>query len=362
GASDLQKQYRRPLLILGVLVALVLLVACANVGNLLSGQAAARTREMALRVSIGAGRGRLIQLVLVESALLAAFASAVGAMFAWWSATFVISMLRMPEDPVRVVLNAGWRELTFGAALALYVTLLFGLAPALRASAIQPVSALKGGEDPHSRRRLMSGLLAAQMAFCVLVQFVAGLFVTTFQRLSTRPLGFSYEHVLVMDASGGGEHPLGTWMQVADELRQTPGVEAVSLAGWPLLSGNGWTSNVRVPGRALEARSPYFLNVSPGFFETMRIAMLDGRDFRPGDIAPHLSGPGKAVPGVGIVNETFALTYFDGQNPVGRRVDFSLGKDISASMEIVGYVRDAAYRNMREPIRPTVCVLHGSRR
>jgi len=362
GASDLQKQYRRPLLILGVLVALVLLVACANVGNLLTGQAAARAREMALRVSIGAGRGRLIQLVLVESALLAAFASAVGAMFAWWSAPFVISMLRMPEDPVRVVLNAGWRELTFGAALALFVTLLFGLAPALRASAIQPVSALKGGEDPHSRRRLMSGLLAAQMAFCVLVQFVAGLFVTTFQRLSTRPLGFSYEHVLVMDASGGGEHPLGTWMQVADELRQTPGVEAVSLAGWPLLSGNGWTSNVRVPGRALEARSPYFLNVSPGFFETMRIAMLDGRDFRPGDIAPHLSGPGKAVPGVGIVNETFARTYFDGQNPVGRRVDVSQGKDISASMEIVGYVRDAAYRNMREPIRPTVYVPHGSRR
>lgn len=358
GASDLQKQYRRPLLILGVLVALVLLVACANVGNLLTAQSASRAREMALRVSIGAGRWRLIQLVMVESAQLAAFASALGALFAWWSAPLVVSMLRMPEDPVRLALHAGWRELALGVALALMVTLLFGLAPSLRASSVQPLSALKGGEDPHSRRRLMNTLLAAQMAFCVLVQFVAGLFVATFQRLSTRPLGFSYDRVLVMDASASSEHPLQTWMQVADELRQTPGVESVSLAGWPLLSGNGWTTNVRVPGHALEARSPYFLGVSPGFFATMRIALLDGRDFRPGDMAPHLSGPGKPVAGVGIVNEAFARTYFNGHNPVGRWVDVSQGRDASAPLEIVGYVHDAVYRNMRDPIPPTVYVPH----
>jgi ABC-type lipoprotein release transport system permease subunit len=230
-----------------LLVALVLLVACVNVGNLLTAQAAARAREMALRVSIGAGRWRLIQLVLVESALLAAAGSALGALFAGWPAPLVVSMLRMPEDPVRLVLRAGWRELGFGVALALFVTLLFGLAPALRASAIQPAGALKGGEDPHSRRRLMHVLVAAQIAFCVLVQFVAGLFVATFQRLSTRPLGFSPEHVLVIDASARGEQPLASWMQVADELRQTPGVEVVSQAGWPLLSGNVWTANVRIP-------------------------------------------------------------------------------------------------------------------
>ena len=361
GASDLQKQYRGPLLILGVLVALVLLVASVNVGNLQTAQAAARAREMALRVSIGAGRWRLIQLVLVESALLAALASALGALFASWTAPFIISMLRMPEDPVRIVLNAGWREVAFGVALALFVTLLFGLAPALRASAVSPVNALKGGEDPHSRRPLMNGLLAAQMAFCVLVQFVAGLFVTTFQRLSTRPLGFSHEHVLAMGVSARTEHPVGTWMQAAEELRQTPGVEAVSLAIWPLLSGNGWTSNVRAPGHPIEARSPYFLGVSAGFIETMRIALLDGRDFRPGDTGPRLSGPGKPVPGVGIVNEAFARTYFDGQNPVGKRVDVSQEKDALAPMEIVGYVHDAAYRDLRERIRPTVYVPLGAR-
>jgi putative ABC transport system permease protein len=359
GASRLQKEYRGPLIILGVLVALVLLVACANVGNLLTAQAAARAREMALRVSIGAGRWRLVQLMLVESAMLATFGSALGALFAGWSAPLVVSMLRVPGNPVRLVLNVGWRELGFGAALALFVTLFFGLAPALRASAVQPVSALKGGDDPHSRRRLMKTLLAAQMAFCVLVQFVAGLFVTTFQRLSNRPLGFSPERVLVMEAEGRAEYPLATWMQVADRLRSIPGVESVALAAWPLLSGNRWTGSVRIPGQSVKARPPYFLDVSPGFFATMRIELLDGRDFRPDDIAP--SVPPVVVPGVGIVNEAFARAYFDGQNPVGRSIDVHQVKDTSVPMQIVGYVRDAAYATMREPIRPTIYVPQGPR-
>jgi len=191
--------------------------------------------------------------VLVESALLAIAASALGLLFAWWSAPLVVSMLHVPEDPVRLILDFGWRELGFIVVLALSVTLLFGLAPALRASAVKPMSALKGGEDPHARRRLMNALLAAQTAFCVLVLFVAGLFVATFERLSNRPLGFS-EHVLVIDASASKEQPVEIWMQVADRLRETPGVQCVSLAGWPLLSRNRWTVDVRVPGHAVEAR------------------------------------------------------------------------------------------------------------
>ena len=153
---------------------LVLLVACVNVGNLMTAQAAARSREMALRVSIGAGQWRLIQLVLVESAMIAAAASALGLLFAGWSAPLVVSMLRVPEDPVRLVLVTGWRELASSVALALAVTLLFGLAPALRASGVKPAIALRGGENPHGHRRMMNAMLAAQMAFCVTVQFVAG--------------------------------------------------------------------------------------------------------------------------------------------------------------------------------------------
>jgi predicted permease len=353
----MQKQYRRPLLILACLVALVLLVACANVGNLLAAQAAARAREMALRVSIGAGKWRLMQLVLVESALLAGLASAAGALFSWWSAPSVVSMLAPPDNPVRLVLDADWRALGFGVALTVLVTLGFGLAPALRASAVTPVSALKGGEDPLARRGFMNSLVAAQMALCVLVLFVAGLFVTTFQRLSNHPLGFSHQGVLAVNVeTGGKKQSLDVWMQVARSLRQTPGVESAAVSGWAFLSGNNWTSSVRVPNRAAEPRSPYFLDVSPGFFETMRIGLIDGREFRPGDIPPRLTEHNQPQAGVGIVNEAFARTYFDGQNPVGRSADVRQGKDAIAPMQIVGYVRDAAYSRVREPIRPTVYV------
>jgi putative ABC transport system permease protein len=231
GASDLQRNYRRPLLILGLLVALVLLVACANVGNLLTAQATARAREMALRVSIGAGRGRLLQMVFVESALLAITASALGTLFAWRAAPLVVSMLAPADDPVRLILDADWRAVGFGVALTAAVTFLFGLAPALRASSVKPISALKGGEDPHTRRHLMNSLVAAQMAFCVLVLFVAGLFVSTFERLSNRPLGFSQKGILLLETDFTGKQPLVVQMQVAARLRQVPGVESVSPAG-----------------------------------------------------------------------------------------------------------------------------------
>lgn len=343
-------------MILGVLVALVLHIACANVGNLLTAQAAARAREMALRVSIGAGQWRLIQLVLVESALLAIAASIVGSVFSWWAAPLVVSMLHVPEDPVRLILDTGGRELGFSAGLALLVTLLFGLAPALRASAVKPMSALKGDQDPHSRRRLMNAVLTAQTAFCVLVLFVAGLFVTSFERLSTRQLGFLPDHVLVIDAAASKEQPVPTWMQVADRLRQAPGVQSVSLAGWPLLSRNRWTRDVLLPGHAVETRPPYFLDISPAFLKTMRIGLISGRDFRRGDVPPRLSEAAHPSPGVGIVNEAFARTYFNGQNPIGRSVNVRIENNLTASMEIVGHVRDAAYYDVREPMHPTVYV------
>ena len=358
GASDLQKTFRRPLLILGVLVALVLLVACTNVGNLLSAQASARAREMALRVSIGAGRRRLMQLVLVESAMLAGFASIVGALFASWSAPLVVSMLTRPNEPIRLILDTDWRALGFSLGLALFVTLLFGLTPALRASAVKPISALKG-EDPHSRRRLMKLLVAAQMAFCVLVQFIAGLFVTTLQRLSNHPVGFSAQRVLVIETEAQAKLTPAAWMQVADHLRNTPGVEAVGFAGWALMSGNRWRRGVHVPGRSLEALPPNFLAVSPGFFETMRIGLLAGREFRPGDIPAHMEKNNRPVEGVGIVNETFARVYFDGRNPVGQSVEISAGK-ATAKMAIIGLVRDAGYRDIHEPIPATVYVPPGN--
>ncbi len=252
GASDLQNNYRVSLVALGVLVALVLLIACANVANLMmTAQAASRVREMALRVSIGAGRWRLVQLVLVESAILAFVSGALGGLFAWWSAPFVVGMINPPDNPVRVALPADWRVLGFGVALTLCVMLLFGLTPALRASAVKPARALKGGEDPHTRRRMMHALIAAQVAFCFVVLFVAGLFAATFDRLSHRPMGFVADRLLALDTVAQRAESPVFWDQVAEHLRTVPGVEKVALAGWPLLGGGGWNGFVSVNGATL---------------------------------------------------------------------------------------------------------------
>jgi predicted permease len=341
GISDLRKSYQEALLALAVLVLLVLLIACANVANLLTAQAVSRAREMALRVSIGAGRWRLVQLVLAESALLAVLATAIGGLFAWWSAPFVVAMINPPDNPARLVLPTDWRVLGFSLALAVGVTFLFGLLPALRASSTKPVGALKGGDDPHSKRRLMYGLIAAQIAFCFVVHFVASLFITTFDNLSNQPTGFSSERLLTLDTDAKPAQPTVYWYQVAAHLRDVPGVEKVAIAAWPLLSGSGTNGFVSVNGAPPDGMLAYFLNVSPGWLETMKIPLLEGRDFLPTD----------KMPGAAIVNEAFAKEYFHGEYPVGK--SFDRGPN---HFEVVGLARDARYRNMREPITPTAYI------
>jgi predicted permease len=346
GVSDLQTETKRPLAVLGVLVALVLLIACANVANLMTAQASARAREMAVRVSIGGGRWRLIQLVLVQSAWLALMAAAIGGLFAWWSGPFVVSMINPPDNPARLILPSDWQVLGFGLALALLVTLLFGLIPALRASSVNPVSALKGGDDPHSKRRLMHALIAVQVAFCFLVLFVAGLFVTTFQRLSQQPTGFSTDRLLIVDAVTKTPQPIEFWEQVADHLRNVQGVEAVAIGDSALLGGSGWNNFISVNGAPPNGVLAYMRAVSPGWLDVMKIRLLDGRDFRPGDTHP----------GAALVNETFAKTYFDGVDPVGKSFDLSLDEGVRLRYEIVGLVGDVRYRNLREPILPQLYV------
>jgi len=346
GISDLQSETRRPLVVLGVLVALVLLIACANVANLMTAQASARVREMAVRVSIGGGRWRLIQLVLVQSAWLALLAAAIGGLFAWWSGPFVVSMINPPDNPARLVLPADWRVLGFGLAVALGVTLLFGLAPALRASSVNPVSALKGGEDPHSKRRLMHALIAVQVAFCFLVLFVAGLFVTTFQRLSHQSTGFSTDRLLVVDAVAKTPQPIEFWEQVAEHLRSVQGVETVAMADSPLLGGGSWNNFISVNGGPPNGVLSYMRAVSPGWLDAMKISLKDGRDFRPAD----------AHPGAALVNETFAKTYFDGVDPVGKTFDLNMDEGLRLRYEIVGLVGDVRYKSLREPILPQLYV------
>ena len=342
GVSGMQKSYRRALWALAVLVGLVLLIACANVANLMTAQTAARSREMALRVSIGAGRWRLAQLLLVESAWLALLAAGAGALFAWWAAPFVVSMINPPNNPARLFLPADWRVLGFGAALALAVSLLFGLGPALRVSALRPASALRGGSDPHSRR-LMHALIALQVAFCILVHFVGGLFVTTYQRLANQPTGFSSERILNLDAAAPRPQPAVFWDQVADQLRAVPGVESVALAEWPLMNTGVWNGMISINGAPPSDVMTNFLSVSSGWLATMRIPLLDGRDFSVND----------PYPGVAIVNRAFAKQYFGGENPIGKTFEETMGGTAGRRFQIIGLAADALYQYMRTPVEPT---------
>ena len=356
GASPIQKHLGSPLLILMALVGLVLVMACATVGNLLTGQTLSRAKEMALRVSIGAGRARLMQLVLVESAMLAIGAAALGALVAWWAAPAVLAMIEPIEIPVRLVLDFDWRLASFGAVVAVLVTALFGFAPALRASSVTPVTALKG-DDARQSRRVIKSLLVVQMTFCAFVLFAAGLFRATFDRLSSQSFGLSYDHVLALAVDARDDDSrTAHWLQLADAVRQLPGVDSAAVAGWPLLSQNGWQRTVRGGDRGADARPEYMLGVSPAFFRTLHIDLLEGRDFRSADAAPRLDSASQPVAGVGIVNLAFAQRYFGGRNPVGERVLVRQEKDVDAPLAIIGLVSDTAYRTVRERMRPIVFV------
>jgi len=343
GVSGTQRYYRTALSVLGILVSLVLFISCANVANLITAQAAARQREMALRTSLGAGRWRLVQLMVVECALLAFIAACIGGGFAWWAAPWIVEMIGTPDNPARVILPADWRVLGFGVTLAFVVTILFGLGPALRASGVKPAVALRGG-DPHTRPRMMRLLIGAQVAFCVLVLFVTGLFMATSGRLMHQRTGFSAERLLTLETVTPQPQPDLLWEQVAARLRAVPGVEAVAICEWPLLTGGSWSGFISVNGSPPGPVPAYLLSVSPEWREVMKIPLLQGRDLRAADTSP----------GSVLVNEAFARQFFGAENPEERSFDVVSVEGQHKPYRVAGVVGDARYRDMRESIQPTV--------
>jgi predicted permease len=307
---------------------------------------------MALRVSIGAGRWRLVQLVMTEAAWLAALATLLGLAFAEWASPVVVGMAQLPDAPVRLDLSAGWRLFAFASLEALAITVLFATAPAIRASSVAPLSALKGRE-PGVRRLGMQALVGAQAAFCFVVVFVSALLLASFGRLSAQPTGFTAEGVLAIDAAAPRTPPQ-VWSQVAEQLAELGGVESVAMSAWPLLSGNTWNAFIAIDGLPANTR-PFFLTVSPGWFDVMNIPIREGRDFLQTD----------RYPGVALVNEAFVREYYDGQSPIGRSFLETPSRGNALLREaagtryrvtIVGVVGDARYRNLRDPVPPTVYV------
>ena len=358
GQSNLRLLFARPMWVLAAVAGLVLLIACSNLANLFIARAAAREREMALRVSIGAGRGRLIQQVLAEGAILATAACGLGLAFCAAAAPAVVNMLGTSRRPMYLDVNPGWRILAFTCAAGLAAMLLFALIPALRASAAAPQQALKSGGMKHSTRgAVLRPLLAGQVALSFMVLFGAGMFLLSFVKLANRDLGFARDGVVLMTVTAERQEQAAQvpMTQLLDRVRAVPGVQSAGIAEWGLFEGGAWADTVRLPGRPPDPVAAHVVPLSPGYFATMGIRLLAGRDLTAEDVLRQSEGV--------VINEAFARHFFPGQNPVGQRFfrpesrapgrDFADAGRLGYPQQIVGLVSDAHYDSVREPAPPT---------
>lgn len=348
GYVFMQDQGRKPFLIFSALVVLVLLVACSNVANLLLARAAARQREAAMRLALGAGRLRIVRQHLTESLVLAIVSGGVGFVFGRWFAGAIMEMAH------GLVLDLGitWREVGVAAATSVGAGLLVGLGPALTLSRSSVAGALRSGAAVRTgwgrRLGLRRPLVAVQIALSLLVLVVAGLFVRTLGNLQAVPLGLDADRVMLfeIDPTSAGYSPerkASATERIADRLRRLPAVSAVTWSSMALLDGRNWMTSVRVVGEPKQERSSCLLSVGPGFHQALRIPLVAGRLFDERD--------GRSGPKVAVVNEAFVKLYFRGAWALGRT--FLLEMDRSTQeFEVVGVVRDSKYARVRQENPP----------
>jgi predicted permease len=345
-------QFRRPLRILMLICMLLLLIACANVANLMLARASARDGEMALRVSLGAAKARLIQQMLIEGGQLAFLAGALALLFAALAVPATVTRLGSTEFPAWLNVSLNYRVVLFAASLSLLTMMLFGIVPALRASSVSPNTALKAAAVRHSASmRSLRWMLTAQIGFSVAVLFLSGLLLLSFRKLIAVDLGFVPDHVVLFDLAPRNpeSHRQDSGAKLLDHLRDLPFVQAASISEQRPMGGDlVWIMLpiIRLPGRANETVRPTQVPVSRGFFSAMQIRWIAGRDFLPQEIAGNSSPV--------IVNQAFASKFFTGRNPLGQVFD-KFGDDPTPVKErIIGVVANARFNNLREPEGPTM--------
>jgi putative ABC transport system permease protein len=357
GLSYLRQDYRPALWTLMAVVALVLLIACANVANLLLARSTARQKEIAVRLALGAGRARILRQLLTESLFLSMAAAMLGAIFARWGAALIIHMISVGGNPVFLDLTLDPRVLAFTIGVAVLTGLLFGIAPAWRATRVSPQGAMKENSRTatQSRASFSAGntLVMAQVALSLVLVAGAGLLVGTFRNLETLDPGFSRDHVLLMtvdlrNTTYPKERRAAVYRDITDHLRALPGVDSASTSSLLPVSRSSWTNDIRAEGGTQvspENSSVFFNQISSGYFETMGTALLAGRDFNDHD-TPN-------SPPVAIVSEALARKFFGVPNAVGRTYR-KVSDQIQPAVEIVGVVRDAKYRDLRDAGVPTI--------
>ena len=354
GQSSVSREAKAPLTLLFGVTAFVLLIACANIANLLLARGAARAGEMAVRLSIGAGRWQLVRQLLGESCLLAFFGGIAGVVVAQWTLNLIAALLPADAtDALTLQVDAG--VMVFAAALTMATGLLFGLFPALHSTRPDLVAALKGqsGQPSGARSaaRFRQSLATAQIALSMALLISAGLFTKSLFNVSRVELGVKADHVIMFRISPelNGYKPEQSrqlFERVEAELRALPGVSSVSASTVPLLSGSNWGNSVAVEGFKADADTntdSRFNLIGPGYFETLGITMIAGRDFTRADAL--------GSPKVAIVNEAFAKKFNLGRDAVGKRMGDDGGSS-PLTIEIVGLVQNAKYSEVKQEIPP----------
>ena len=361
GSSDMRNNFSTALIVLMCMVGLVLLIACANVANLLIARAFARQKEIAVRLSLGASRGQLMRQLLVESMLLSLAGGAAGIVLAIAMTRGLLAMVPVEGNPLLLSARPDLRILLFTLGLTFLTGIVFGLLPALRASRPDLWSTLKdavgsiaGGGGSLLLRK---GLVTAQVALSFLLLFGAGLFVRSLQNLKAKDTGFRDLDNLVTfqisPALNGYDAPrvVHFYNELLDRIRAVPGVRSAALASVPLLHGWEWDSTTSVEGHQAkdgEDLAAFMNSVSPHYFETLGTPILEGRDFDARDIKDNSR--------VAIVNQRFARHFFGDKSAVGRHLGRGGGPETKLDTEIIGVAADSLYEGPREGVRRQVFV------
>jgi len=352
GLMESRQRYSATIYGLFGVVALVLLIACANVANLLLARASLRGPEIGVRLAVGAGRGRLIRQLLTESVLLASLGGALGVVFAFWGKRALAALADRDTSflPAEIDLSINWRVLAFTVVVSMLTGILFGLAPALRATGLDLATAIKQGRRATGAvSRLSKGLVVLQVALSLLLLVGAGLFIRTLYNLQQVNLGFNQEKLLLfaLDPLQGGykdERLTQFYEQLSARLDNLPGVRAATFGAVPLIAHFGWNTRVLLPGETEKTASEHIANrqaTRENYFTTMEIPLLRGRGFTEHD--------NQGAPKVAVVNQTFSRRFFPNDDALGKRVREG---DNEPEVEIVGVVADTKYNSQRNDIEP----------
>jgi putative ABC transport system permease protein len=352
GVSMLRRRYSTPLWVLLSVTGVVLLIACANLANLMLARATARTREVTVRLAIGASRTRLVRQMLSESLLLAAIGALAGILVSRWLTAFLVAFLSSDGSPLFLRLDVNWRMFAFTAAIAVAACLLFGLAPALRATATPAGAVLgaRGTTDARDRFTLRRTLVVVQVALSLVLLVGAILMIRSLQKLIALDPGFRQDGVIVAsldlrraNVPAEGRRPM--FDMIVERLKAVPGVDSAAEAAIAPMSGSGWNERIVVDGKVQETFSN-FNAVGPDYFSVLRTPIIAGRAFTDRDTT--------SSPRVAVVNELFVKTYLPGQNPMGHvfHVEEAPGSEPGPRYQIIGVVSAAKIRTLREELSP----------